>query len=112
MLMMFAPFEQTEQTVLGAGWPGWGTDILTTSRQKIPHQHVIATSHYPKANDVGLLCQSPAAELCSYSYQRIGRDGEPTKPKSRRKSQQANCKARDIGTSMARPNSLRVENAE
>jgi hypothetical protein len=104
---MFAPFEQTEQTLLGAGW---GTDILTTSRQKIPHQHVIATSHYPRP--MMLICYAnPEPRNCAVVH--IKELAETASPQSRSREgspQQANCKARDIGTSMASPISLRVVN--
>ncbi len=104
---MFAPFEQTEQTLLGAGW---GTEILTTSRQKIPHQYVIATSHYPRP--MMLICYAtPEPRSCAVVHIKELAETASPQSRSREGSHSKRTEKQEIlAPSMARPNSLPVEN--
>ena len=88
-------------------WRRWGIDILTTSRQKIPHQHVIATSHYLRP--MMLICYAdPEPRSCAVVH--IKELAETASPQSRSR-EGSHCKrTAKQETSMARPHSLRVEN--
>jgi hypothetical protein len=94
--MLFARFEQTEQTL---PWRRWGIDILTTSRQKIPHQHAIATSHHPKPMMLILPCQSRAAELQLFVSKNWSRRGA-LKAEVEKQVAASELQSKSIGTSM------------